>query len=87
MYTRKYEITMTELWKITANSQVNFTITTEQNDFFGVRTWNNSLAEIFLSFSGRKTKGEFPLYYIYRSNCFWQRLVEIILEEGCEKNL
>ena len=51
MYTRKYEITMTELWKITANSQVNFTITTEQNDFFGVRTWNNSLAEIFLLYS------------------------------------
>ena len=48
MYTRKYEITMTELCEITANSQVNFTITTEQNDFFGVRTWNNSLAEIFL---------------------------------------
>ena len=52
MYTRKYEITMTELWKITANSQVNFAITTEQNDFFGVRTWNNffylSLAESFL---------------------------------------
>ena len=59
MYTRNYEITMTELCEITANSQVNFTITTEQNDFFGVRTWNNSLAEIF--FSGRKTKGEFPL--------------------------
>ena len=51
MYTRKYEITMTELWKITANSQVNFTITTEQNNFFGVRTWNNSLVEIFLLYS------------------------------------
>ena len=42
---------MTELCEITANSQVNFTITTEQNDFFGVRTWNNSLAEIFLLYS------------------------------------